>query len=465
MRLLLVGAFPYPHFQGSQVYFQEQAIALRAAGADVSLLTYGRAGEATQANRRGRTERRVTRPPGAEHDPRPGVFEPTEVGRSSAEHWRGLDGFEHLAASGVAARRSLRSGPNWAKPLADLNLAMTLRNAVALSKNQNDAYDAILTHNAEATLVTLSSLPGRRPSIVYCAHTVLARELSAYLKGPELKGFSFGIVDGHEQGSARRPFASGMTQALDRFGGALDRGLARRADAWIALTQSCARVMECASDRPGSIVPPPIPDPDHSRERLRAGETARAHGLEAGRFFLYTGNLDAYQELDLLAGAARELARRSVSPPVLVIATHRGGDPEGPAAAWAASIPGVAFREVDSSREMQALITAARATLVMRRATGGFPIKLVNSLALSTPPIAFHAAEWGLSHEVDSLIASPDRPIESLTEAIERLDQDDVLAKRLAAGARALFLERHLPEKAAAETLSLIEGLRTTGRG
>ena len=45
MRLLLVGAFPYPHHQGSQVYFQEQAIALRSAGAQVELLTYGRADE------------------------------------------------------------------------------------------------------------------------------------------------------------------------------------------------------------------------------------------------------------------------------------------------------------------------------------------------------------------------------------------------------------------------------------
>ena len=44
MRLLLVGAFPYPHHQGSQVYFQEQAIALRAAGADVELLTYASRG-------------------------------------------------------------------------------------------------------------------------------------------------------------------------------------------------------------------------------------------------------------------------------------------------------------------------------------------------------------------------------------------------------------------------------------
>ena len=47
MRLLLVGAFPYPLGQGSQIYFQEQAQALRAAGADVEMLTYasGRAGQ------------------------------------------------------------------------------------------------------------------------------------------------------------------------------------------------------------------------------------------------------------------------------------------------------------------------------------------------------------------------------------------------------------------------------------
>ncbi len=129
-------------------------------------------------------------------------------------------------------------------------------------------------------------------------------------------------------------------------------------------------------------------------------------------------------------------------------------------------MPSVVFREVTSAHEMQGLLAAARASLVMRRAKGGFPIKIVNSLALSTPPIAFHDTEWGLTHDSDSLICSPDdpseRPSKSLARAIERLARDDLLAKRLSAGARALYLERHLPERAAAETLALIERVKSS---
>ena len=84
MRLLLVGAFPYPHHQGSQVYFQEQAIALRAAGADVELLTYASQG-----------------PVGDDLD-----------------RWRALDGFLHHKAPAWTAPSGLRSGPSLGKPLA-----------------------------------------------------------------------------------------------------------------------------------------------------------------------------------------------------------------------------------------------------------------------------------------------------------------------------------------------------------
>ena len=133
MRLLLVGAFPYPHHQGSQVYLQEQAIALRAAGAEVDLLTYP-----------------VAAPIG--DDP---------------ERWRALDGFRHLTPPAWTARVPLRSGPSRGKPLADLGLAMTLRHAVASSSAGDDAYDAILTHHVEATLAAVHGLPRRaRPPIV-----------------------------------------------------------------------------------------------------------------------------------------------------------------------------------------------------------------------------------------------------------------------------------------------------------
>jgi len=443
MRLLLVGAFPYPHHQGSQVYFQEQAIALRSAGVEVSLLTY--ASDARGAN--------------------PASMK-AGGGHRAAEYWRALDGFDRRTSPAWTSPTSLRSGPNWAKPLADLGLAMTLRDAIA-SCQLNDAYDAILTHNAEATLIALHALPNLRPRILYCAHTLLGSELSAYLKGPKKQGIWGSMV----ALGATGPVARG----LDRIGDEIDHWIAKRVDGWLALTQSSERVMRQFSAAPGALIPPPLSDPELAPELLDPAGVARRHALDPGRFFLYSGNLDGYQQLDILGEAAVELARRSDSPPSIVIASHfdnhfagdtsRGvanrhstdGQPlDGRAAGWAESMPGVEFRNVESASEMHALLSTARASLVMRRAEGGYPIKLVNSLAVGTPVISFHEQEWGLTHEKNSLICAPDQPVLALAEAIERLAGDDVLAKRLAAGARALYLERHLPEHVASETVALL---------
>lgn len=454
MRLLLVGAFPYPHHQGSQVYFQEQAIALRAAGAEVTLLTY-----ASDDSHRSKVSKRKP----AETGPR---------NRLSLGRWRALDGFEHRTSPGWTSPRSLRSGPSWAKPLGDLGLAMTLRDAVA-SSQLDDPYDAILTHNAEAALVALHALPKARPPILYCVHTLLENELSAYLKGPKRKGFlNFVRAFG-----ASNP----MADRLDRVGGRIDRWIAERVDGSISLTHAADCVMRQFSQEPSALIPPPLPDPQLDSEPLDPLEVVSRLALDPGRFFLYSGNLDGYQELDILMAAVEELAKRSDSPPQIVIASHhldrhacrrdetpangqhvmdrdsrRGITPE-----WAKSLPGVEFRGVESSAEMQALLYAARASLVTRRAPGGFPIKLVNSLATGTPVVAFHGQEWGLSHERNSLICAPDRPDLTLADAIERLAEDDRLAERLSAGARALYLERHVPERVASETLDLIRRVRS----
>jgi glycosyltransferase involved in cell wall biosynthesis len=459
MRILLVGAFPYPHYYGSQIYFQEQAIALRSAGADVSLLTYS-----------------SELPDPSSPDPGRRRFR----GRDATEHWRALDGFEHRTSPGWTSPTSLRSGPNWAKLLADLGLAMTLRNAIA-SCQSDDAYDAILTHNAEAALIALHALPKTRPPVLYCVHTLLGNELSAYLRGPNsLKRQCF-------LNSIHAPGPTGtVARNLDRVGDRIDRWIAKRVDGWLCLTQHSERVMRQFSRAPGKLAPPPIPDPQRTAESLSPIEVARRYSLEPGRYFLYSGNLDGYQELGILAAAAVELAGRSDSPPQIVIASHPDGDhafdgaagisgrrnperdsgredpPGGYRAGWIESMPGVEFRAVESAAEMQALLAAARSSLVMRRAKGGFPIKLANSLSVGTPIIAFHEQEWGLTHEQDSLICPPSRPALALADAIERLANDDALAKRLAKGARALYLERHRPEHVAADTLALVEKVQSS---
>lgn len=438
MRLLLVGAFPYPFPQGSQVYFQEQAIALRAAGAHVELLTYASG-----------TPPRAANPP----------------------DWRALDGFRHHRGPRWSAPRTLRSGPNLAKPVADLALAATLRRVLA-SAEAAGGFDAILAHHAEAAAASAlalslggsfgSSFGGRtrpRPALVYCVHTLLGRELSAYF------------------GPAARPLTRGRKRALDRFGRFVDHRLARWADGWIALTPSAAHAMRRSSTAPGASIPPPIPASLELDDAFDPAVVARRHGLVPGRFDLYSGNLDAYQELERLVEVQRRRAQTAHSTPEASEAngaTQPAGTPLPiVVASHDAAVlgserlreRGLLVRHVADPREMRALLSAARASLVMRRAEGGYPIKLVNSLAAGTPPVAFLEREWGLTDGENAIIARGDDPTVAFAEALDRLDREPALAPRLGCGARALYEKNHLPGRVAEQSLALLERILRTATG
>ena len=430
MRLLLLGAFPYPHAQGSQVYFQEQAIALRAAGADVELLTY------------------ASGLPPCPDTPR---------------RWRALDGFVHHRSPSWSAPETLRSGPSWAKPLADLGLARALHDAVASKLLQSGGYDAILTHHTEAALVaqTLSLSPGHSaPPTVYCVHTLLENELPYYFK--RLKEQDY-LDQPPQPGRAGERLARTLRRGVERLGRSLDRRAVRGASGWISLTQSVERVMRQAHDAPSALIAPPIPDPQLAPDRLDPDRTARRFGLEPGDFYLYSGNLDGYQELELLArvGASRPSGR---DRPEIVIASH---DPEI-RSAQRLRRGRLRLLRVPSEAEMQALLGAARASLVPRRVPGGFPIKLANSLAVGTAPVCFLEQEWGLADGVDALVVraargeSGDR---ALAAALDTLDRAPELARRLGAGARVLYEARHRPDAVAGRTLELIEQARQSAAG
>jgi len=411
MRLLLVGAFPYPLAQGSQVYLQEQARALRAAGDEPTILTWGRRDEI----------------------PTP-IADLAEIEQRSVPQW--------------ARPRRLRSGPGWSRPVSDLGLFMTLRHEIA-SKTRENSYDAILTHNAEACVISLrlrqGTGRGRTPPVIYCAHTLMGQELSTYLNSSFEKGI--------------RSISSARTRRRrlgDRLGRSVDRWIARRADGWIALTHSAERVMRSGSIAPGAVVPPPLTDPLGDPllvggQGLDIEAVLERLGLEARSYFLYAGNLDGYQELGLLAATAARLAAEGAGERIIV-ATH---DPR--ADRLAALGTGLEVHRIESPGDLQALLVGARASLLARRAEGGFPIKLVNSLAAGTAPIAFHAREWGLEHGRNAWIASPADPVGSLCEAIRTIAREDALVDRLGHGARALYWAEHRPEVAAARTRALIE--------
>lgn len=357
MRLLLVGGFAYPHDQGSQIYFQEQALALSAAGAEIEVLSYG--------------------PGRAGTSPHP------------------LAGLPFHAIPAWAAPASRRSGPQAAKLLADLGLALALRRRIAAATGRGGShggetgahpgaselaskkasgsasskpspgasfaswrvdvpnasaarpslaskatgFDAILAHHAEAALLARYALAGLdRPPVVYCAHTLLEQELPEYFKSSRSGSFSTpleasagtrsapgpvrcaseaGGTPAQPEDLASRPIRAMTQRVVACFGRVIDRRIAAGCDGWIALTQSAARVMAASGNAPGRLIAPPVPATDDAeRGRLAAPSAARdsrrdaaafarGHGLQPGHYFLYSGNLDGYQALPLLEAIAR----------------------------------------------------------------------------------------------------------------------------------------------------------------
>ena len=368
MHVALVGAFPFPYPQGSQVFFAEQARALQAAGVRVTLVCYGRGAGAMPA------DLALVRAP----------FAP----------------------------RKLASGPSPAKPLADLALAASL-----LVAHRRTPFDAVLAHNSEAALASLLVRPLLQRPVAYVAHTILVHELATY---------------------APPRFAP----ALRWLGARIDRHIACRADAVIALARSGERDLSQHARGPVLRIPPGL--------AMRLAPTPEAiaaacgrHGLEAGGYALYAGNLDGYQDLAVLAAAAREIAA-----PV-VVATHGVGTAAAP----------LRTVHVHDAEEVRALTFGAGVTLLARCAAGGFPIKLLNYMEASRAIVARASVADTLTHEHSAWLVADDAKPAAWSAAVNALLADPARAAQLGAEARRTLEREHDPIVLARDLLALLASL------
>ncbi len=367
LRLASLAAFPFPAPQGSQVFAREQARALERAGAAVTVVCYGR-GSGTA---------------------------PDDVALERSPAW--------------LSPRSLRAGPNVAKPLADAALVATY-----VAAHRKQPFDLALAHNVEAAFVALAARPLLRVPVLYVAHTLMRHELSSY--GP----------------ATLRP-------ALDRAGETLDHSIARRADGVMVLCEAAAKQLGSLARGPLALIPPglaPAPPP-------AAGEVARvcaAHGLAPGAFALYAGNPDGYQSLDTLRRAAPLLPELPVA-----VATHAGPVAERGPLHWLA---------VADAREARALLHGARIALLPRRAPGGFPIKLLNYMEAARPIVAREGLVGSLVHGLNAQLVPPDATPGAFVAAIRALLADPARARRLGEAARATLETQHAWPELARRTLA-----------
>ncbi|NQZ96304.1 MAG: glycosyltransferase family 4 protein [Myxococcales bacterium] len=394
LRIAIVGAFPFPLAQGSQVFARDQARALQAAGADVSLLCYGR-GE------------------GAEPD-----------------------NLRVLRISRAVSPRSLRAGPNLVKPLADACLA-----ALLVRTKRGVGFDAVLAHNVEAAVVALATRPLHHAPVIYVAHTLMGQELSSYRLASDGSGAETrrGLVD----------------RALDACGRALDASLARRCDALLALSRATADALgprvgvgRCIEVIPPGLAPGPSPSP------AAIDAACARHQLEPGRFALYSGNLDGYQDLGDLAETAR-----SVAPLPVVVATHGS---EAACDAFMRRHAGLLRVLRVDAEEARLLVFACAVALLPRHRPGGFPIKLLTYMEAARAIVARRSVADGFDHGESAWLLGADDGAGHMADAVKEITSSPELARRLGRGARALLERRHGSRAVGAQTLALVRGAMRT---
>ena len=387
-RIAVLGAFPFPYPQGSQIFFADQTRALAEAGAQPLLLSYGR----------GRGER------------------PSDI--------------ECAPASIHLSPRVMRSGPNWGKPVADLALLARWRSAAREARRQGRPFDFVLAHNAEAAAIALLSRRSTRTPVIYVAHTLLGHELSAYLPGRH-------------------------ADEANRAGRLIDRALARRVDGIIVLSEEAGAELEPHARGPLAQIPPgfspkPAPEPESVMQ------TCTRHGLMPGRYALYSGNLDRYQELELLARAESELPG---SAPPLVIATHDDGARNQTTSALPGHEGRIRHVVVQDFSEMRKLLYGAYCLVAPRRRVGGFPIKLLNYMETGRPILAFSGRAPGLRHDESAWLVDEDQGADGLAAGLARLAADPAQAKRLGGAARRRLETHHPWPEVAGATLDFLARL------
>ena len=294
-----------------------------------------------------------------------------------------------------------------------------------LAAHRVGRFDAVLAHNAEATLLALLLRSRLGIPVVYVAHTLWAEELETWLT-PRL------------------------APAARMAGRALDRSLARRADAVLVLCEAAHRALSAEARGPIACIPP-----GHTPELAPPADAAAAactrHGLVRDAFALYAGNLDRYQGLDVLDAAAARGPRERSGP----------GEPGLPLVAVTHDARAARFRhlrviEIGTIEEARLLTHGAALAVLPRRSQGGFPLKLLHYMEAGRAIVLRAGLAGALVHDESAWLLRDAAGPDDFTAAIHSLAADAALRARLGAGARRALGSHHAWPARAAETLALV---------
>lgn len=270
-----------------------------------------------------------------------------------------LPGVELVRGRRVPFGRFEAGGLHVSRPLHDLALASALRRTL-----RDRPADVIHAHNVEGPLIAALARTGL--PVVYHLHTEMADELATHLP-------------------------VGLRWAGRPAGRTLDRLAMAASHAGAALSPRGREVLASAGLPVRDVVP--WLDPSELVARPDARER---HG--PGPWVVYTGNLDPYQDVDLLVDAMRHVPAR------LLIVT--GSDDPLPS-----------HVHVVRSRHFQDALDAlsvADVAVIPRRTCAGFPIKLLNHVGMGVPTVMIDSAAIALP----GVVACPAHALASTLTAL-----------------------------------------------
>lgn len=316
---------------------------------------------------------------------------------SGGEHSRCSVPVDRIPA--LLPRPPFRAGLSWSKPLLDLLLAGTLLRTV-----RTHSVSLIHAHNCEAALAALAVRALTGVPVVFHTHNVMTDEVPTY-------------------------FGNRVARAGARAGAALVDRLTARADCIIAINREVASFFTGLGTPADRIhcIPPGIDYPAGDYAAL--ADRCVPGSLRDLPMIFYTGNLDRYQNLELLLEAFRLLLRRGVRVR-LVVLTHCSTQELRRECVRLGIASSVAFVAYTGFAQVQAFLHVARMAVLPRRSWSGFPIKLLNYQASGTPVVAAAGSAKEMVHLADGLVVPDDDP-QAFAGAMELLLRDRALCRRL----------------------------------
>lgn len=315
----------------------------------------------------------------------------------------------------IPTYRQLNPGPTWVKlALLDPLLVIKLRQVL-----RRYPIDVIHAHHFEGLLVAQAARVGTHIPVVFDAHTLLMSELPFYHLGLPLR--------------------------VKRFiAAAFDRKLPVIGDHVVTVTDRIReRLLELKAISEDRIT---VVKNGADLHLFKASLNRKVRESRDSPTLIFTGNLAAYQGIELMLKAFRRVLdrRKDVRLMIVTDSSFEGYD------ALAAELGIRSAIDVmhTSFDEVPGQLAAATVAMNPRTDCDGIPVKLLNYMAAGKPVVSFAGSAPGVRHRESGWLVR-DGDVEGFAEGALTLMGNVELADALGAGARRFVESQHSWDRSA----------------